>query len=334
VYVLDVATTRRVLAAVIIAGMVTVLAVGAVEIWQRRAVFPPRRRRLTSWSLGEILIAFLLIQLIPLLIFEILKWSRFFIWWYGENPTPENHELLARCSLWAYGLGLPCDIAAVVGWLAFRGCRPWQYGLTTWRLGQSVAAGALAWCMLTPAVFLINVAVIWFYVVVLKTEPERHPLQRMANEATGIEWILIAIIALVKAAVEEELIFRGLLLPWLEERWWAAPVAWCAALIIAALATRGWAPVIFAGVIGLPLLLVCIRSDFLPTSFLAIYGSSLLFAIAHSNVWPTPIPLFFLGCGLGYLMQRTRSLFAPMTLHALFNSVSTILMLTGLSDQW
>jgi membrane protease YdiL (CAAX protease family) len=93
-------------------------------------------------------------------------------------------------------------------------------------------------------------------------------------------------------------------------------------------------PVSFSGVIGLPLLLVCWRKDILPTPFLAIFGSSLLFAVAHSNVWPTPIPLFFLGFGLGYLMQRTRSLVAPITLHALFNSVSTILMLSGLADKW
>ena len=236
--------------------------------------------------------------------------------------------------LWAYGLGLPWVVAAVMGWLALRGHRPWQYGLTTWRLAQSIAAGALAWCVLTPAVFLINVAVVWLYVVVLKSDPQRHPLQKLASDASSVEWILIAIIAVVKAAVEEELIFRGLLLPWLEERWWSAPLVWCAALIIVAVATTGWLPLVFTGVIGLPLLLVCIRKDMLPTPQLAILGSSLLFAVAHSNVWPTPIPLFFLGCGLGYLMQRTRSLFAPMTLHALFNSVSTILMLTGLSDQW
>ena len=40
----------------------------------------------------------------------------------------------------------------------------------------------------------------------------------------------------------------------------------------------------------------------------AIYGTSLLFAAMHSGVWPSPIALFVLGLGLGWLAYRTRSL--------------------------
>lgn len=58
----------------------------------------------------------------------------------------------------------------------------------------------------------------------------------------------------------------------------------------------------------------------------AIFASSLLFAIWHSPVWPSPIPLFPLGVGLGWLAYRTQSLVAPMAVHMLFNGVAVLAM--------
>ena len=46
-----------------------------------------------------------------------------------------------------------------------------------------------------------------------------------------------------------------------------------------------------------------------------------------SAVWPTPIPLFGLGLGLGWLAYRTRRLVAPVTLHVLFNAVGVGMLL-------
>jgi membrane protease YdiL (CAAX protease family) len=54
----------------------------------------------------------------------------------------------------------------------------------------------------------------------------------------------------------------------------------------------------------------------------AIYATAALFAVVHQ--WPTPVPLFPLGLGLGWLAYRTRSLVGPMVLHALFNSVACL----------
>jgi len=336
--VLDVATTRGVLAATLFAGLSTVLVGGAVVAWRHRHDFYPQpRRRLVSWDLSDILICFVIVHLVPSLVFQILKVSGFFHWQYGATPSLEDRILLARCMNWASCLGLPFALVAVLSWLAMRGTQPWQIGLSTWRLGRSVAAAGVTGWMLVPAVFLIHQAAVWFDILVLKTDPakqDKHPLlELMTGQLGSVEWLLVVFVAVIKAPLEEELIFRGLLLPWLAERWWSAPIVWSVSLLVAAWLGPGLAPVIFSGVAGLPLLLVCIRKDILPSPFLAVFGSSLLFAVAHSNVWPTPIPLFLLGCGLGYLMQRTRSLFAPITLHALFNSVTTIAILTGLADQ-
>jgi len=50
----------------------------------------------------------------------------------------------------------------------------------------------------------------------------------------------------------------------------------------------------------------------------------MVFAVLHSQVWPTPIPLFFLGIGLGYLAYRTQSLLPGIIVHGLFNTVTCV----------
>jgi membrane protease YdiL (CAAX protease family) len=56
----------------------------------------------------------------------------------------------------------------------------------------------------------------------------------------------------------------------------------------------------------------------------AIYSTALLFASLHSFAWPSPIALFVLGLGLGWLAQRTQSLMGPILIHALFNAVGCL----------
>jgi membrane protease YdiL (CAAX protease family) len=56
---------------------------------------------------------------------------------------------------------------------------------------------------------------------------------------------------------------------------------------------------------------------------LSIFGSAMMFAAFH-EVWPTPIPLFILGIGLGFLAFRTQSLLPSIVLHALFNAVASL----------
>jgi membrane protease YdiL (CAAX protease family) len=61
----------------------------------------------------------------------------------------------------------------------------------------------------------------------------------------------------------------------------------------------------------------------------ALYATALLFAAFHASVWPTPVPLFVLGLGLGWLAWRTQSLTGPFFVHALFNAVASAMLLTG-----
>src|SRR5262249_39120688 len=136
----------------------------------------------------------------------------------------------------------------------------------------------------------------------------------------------------------EELYFRGILLPWAlrrQARAWSvllAAVALVGALCYStnpspAALTRG--PFLF--IVGLA------GGGAGPGAFLraerptlgGIYASAALFAAVHSTVWPTPIPLFVLGLGLGYLAVRTRGVLVPAVVHGLFNVVSALFVLTG-----
>lgn len=60
----------------------------------------------------------------------------------------------------------------------------------------------------------------------------------------------------------------------------------------------------------------------------AVVGSALLFAAIHST-WPSQIPLFVLGLGLGWLAYRTQSLLGPMVVHGLFNLMPCLQLILG-----
>jgi len=335
--VLDVATTRKVLAVVLATAMLAVVIFAGLVGWKNRGqgLFPARRRLWVPWELGDILIAWVAINAGPLVFFAILTYTGFFRWWYGEdlttenNPTKGNLFLLQRCSLWAMCFAMPFSLSVVLGWLRMRGIGLWQLGLTKWRLGNNLASGCLAAIVLTPTVLAVNYFMNMFYLSILQTEPGKHAYMELANQVGSLELVWLVLGAVVSAPLLEELFFRGLLLPWMAERWWSPALAWSVSLLVAGFTGKGWHPVIFAAVAGLPMLAGLVRKKTEYSPIFAIYGSSLLFAVAHSHVWPSPVPLLLLGCGLGYLRDRTRSLVAPVVLHSLFNAVSTWLMLTS-----
>src|SRR5262249_54584382 len=59
----------------------------------------------------------------------------------------------------------------------------------------------------------------------------------------------------------------------------------------------------------------------------AWYGTAVLFAAAHSGVWPSPIPLTALAFALGWLAYRTQSLISSMVFHSLFNSITVVVLI-------
>ena len=125
------------------------------------------------------------------------------------------------------------------------------------------------------------------------------------------EVVLIVVLALVAAPILEELIFRGLLQTWFAGRWWGGHAAMGLALTVAFLYSASQAsaaadsvgrllalaPVLFF-VVMVPGFVWVYQVRQSPSDA-ALYGTSMVFAAAHSFAWPSPVPLFVLAPGAG-----------------------------------
>jgi len=208
---------------------------------------------------------------------------------------------------------------------------------------RATTLAILAWAVITPFVLgAIHGLVNWLFIE-LELTPEQHPLTQMAHGAAW-EQVSFLLQACLAAPIIEEIFFRGILLSWMigaRERdtggLQAQPLFPPAArpLVVLAIAVVDCAlrakagPLIFAAVLslGLATLWLVVRKG--KRHFLAIYVSATAFALGHSGVWPSPIPLFFLGLGLGWLAVRTRGVFVPIVVHGLFNAISAVYVLRG-----
>jgi membrane protease YdiL (CAAX protease family) len=251
--------------------------------------------------------------------------------------------LMARLPLWVLSVAFPFQLAgALLVLYVGSGTRPAQVGLTTRHLGRNILAGAVVALLLTPAVLGVNRAVELLYQLGVPGRVVEHPLTLAAQQSLRpAERCLLLFAAVVAAPVMEELVFRGLLQPWLATRPWAphaamaAALAWagssCAGPVAAALpeglgAVLAVAQPLMFVVAQLPVFaLVCVRSRGLIAP--AMFATATAFAALHSSVWPTPVALFVLAWGLGVLAHRTRSLVGPIVLHGLFNGLSCVLLL-------
>ena len=110
---------------------------------------------------------------------------------------------------------------------------------------------------------------------------------------------LVLLSAVIMAPIAEELLFRGVLLGWLETvaSRWNKGKGW------------GWVRT------WLPNILV-----------------SVIFAAIHGPQWPAPLPLFVLSMGLGSLVQTTGRLGASIAAHMLFNGLSTLTLFVAAAN--
>lgn len=233
--------------------------------------------------------------------------------------------------------GVPAILLAIPAcWLAFlalqriTGAEPTSRPDYGPRFFPDTVFTYLVWLLITPITFGVYFLAQW-WVQWSGGVIEQHPL----TEQVG--W-LVFVKACLLAPVVEELAFRRILVPWSLV---ASYRSWLIVLIAvvfpllrlfgsddALVAPLEYWGILVAGFIGVRNLRRVWRRA--PVRVLStIYATAVLFSLAHSVVWPTPIPLFVLGLGLGYVMVRTRSLWPCVLLHALFNAVSALYLLRG-----
>lgn len=186
---------------------------------------------------------------------------------------------------------------------------------------RHVTLGTLTFLTFGIAAFALN-AVVDVVFRQLGVTPDEHILSKMGRHGDGTGGVLFVLSACVAAPVIEEFLFRGLLVPWASGRrhrpWLLMAIAAAVAFYFSGLRLP---PLAFVAVLAAGQFLV--RWPGVRTGR-AIWSSAVLFAAVHSAVWPSPIALFVLALGLGYVTARTRSWLPAAVAHGLFNLVSTL----------
>ena len=368
------------------AGILAVLAGGPAIIywWKLRsnregvsakplaALFPKEADWVVPWSGWAILIVFATAFLVPTLVQIALGQSGFYGVLYGPDfpqkmtvddwKDPVRKQAAHLRGLWSQSLAIPLLLVLIVGGLRLgsKATLP-QIGLSRKRWQPNLLLGYLGWIVLAPLAFVVFVAAIALFA----PNPDKHPLLDLGDQAATREWIVFALQAALFAPVLEELLFRGLFLPWLiqsPERGainsdmilpprYRPHLCYAVALLFSlqspsladALQAGRWLDVIvglapcFFLVLLLPifLLLPCRKrlQRWLhvssPEAVRGWFASAVLFAAIHSNVWPSPIPLFVLALGLGWLAIRTRSIVPSIVVHMMFNAVAVVYLCLG-----
>jgi membrane protease YdiL (CAAX protease family) len=350
-------------AVVAVLGLLVLAAWWGLVPAARAERLPMRRIRRISWAGIDVLAAFFLFEALTALVFMTFQTAGLFDLLY-----PQDNKALLRgaAEFWTGTFAPPLIMGLIVlGLHQIRGTRPVEMGLTRARAGVNVRLGYLVWLLVTPVTYALLLASVELIQLGGGT-PDQHPIEIAGRQALGpVEWLLMFVSALMTVPLLEELLFRGLLLPWQLRGGWEsqATVAFCALFVGALWGVRenGYNPGTLCFVLAvLPALWVLpywqlrhalpetpvaeeaeqhsdkpgwvltqfrYAADVRAQPTLAICINGLLFAAMHGQVWPSPVALFPLGMALAWLRYRTSSLVGAVTLHVLFNAVGMLAIL-------
>jgi membrane protease YdiL (CAAX protease family) len=166
-------------------------------------------------------------------------------------------------------------------------------GLSLRQSRRGLAAGVAFALVFVPLVFGGAIVTEFVYRAVQYDHPREHDLLRVLGQSSQ-PWVrlVLAAGATVVAPLAEELLFRG-------------HAQTIFRRMLAPLGSPAWA------------------------TWGAIVLASMLFASVHDRwTWP---PIFLLSLCLGWAYERTGSLWAPVAIHAAFNTVSTLIFLSNAS---
>jgi membrane protease YdiL (CAAX protease family) len=202
------------------------------------------------------------------------------------------------------------------------------------RPAADLAIGVAGWMVLVPVVFSVNVVVIWL-VTKFGGQPDTHRLAQLGPADRPLEVVVFLLSACVFGPLAEEYLFRGVLIPWATRARYGPTITLVAAGLY--VMKDVWtadgprlAPLGFLALLGLGLVLIYWMKSRIPVrTVAAVYASAAAFAAVHSAVWPSPVPLFVLGLGLGYVFVRTRRILPAVILHGFFNAISAVSVLRG-----
>ncbi len=330
-------------------------------------LLPRPSGRCIPWNGWAVLVSFILF-LLPSVLQSLLDQFGFFQALYGSEfpsppaandpKTPLVEQAMHLRALWSGTIAVPGVIVLILLGLRYgTNASLAQIGLSRRRFGPNVIVGYIGWLVLTPIAF----GVFMLAQSAVAPNPQKHPLMDLGPWAGRSELFVFALQAAILMPVFEELVFRGILLPWSIQRKTTEQaivpppyrphlcffIALLLSLQIPALkdalqgghrqdVSSALAPTLFLMLL-VPLYVLLplskrLRRRLRISSPLAMRGwlaNAVLFASVHSSVWPSPIPLFFLGLGLAWLALRTQSIIPCIIVHGLFNGVAVTFVIMG-----
>jgi hypothetical protein len=190
---------------------------------------PPQHYRSVPWGGGDVVAVLLLAILFVPVAVELL--------WQGVLRGPAQDPRLTLSSVVQRGvLGI---LGVLVVMVRLRSVRPYQMGLHLSHFWRYAALGAAALLVTLAPVAATQAACLYFF------KPQRHVIEQLVRESPTADVVGLAVIAAVAIApLEEELLFRGLLLPWLRRVLGPWPAIAGSSLLFASLHANAWpAPV-------------------------------------------------------------------------------------------
>lgn len=301
---------------------------GWIYIGYRRAhgatllAFVPRRP--VPWGLAEFLVLFGLWLLGPIVVARQLM--RF-----GLLPKIPDAEASAAPGVMAAWMGVSAGtqlailLLATLALVAIGHIRIDDLGAGLRHLKRFAGVGLFGSVLILPVIYIVQMIAVQFI------EYEHPLLEILEQEQAGHGLFLMAAgVAVVVAPICEELLFRVYLQGWLENlsgRTVTPPPT-------ATEESSQWPGSIAASQHGTDAGVTGDRysstsgptgagaTDTLQPAHWPIFVSSLLFAGLHLGQGPAPIPLFFMGIGLGYLYRQTHSLWPSLIVHVLLNGIT------------
>jgi membrane protease YdiL (CAAX protease family) len=203
------------------------------------------------------------------------------------------------------------------------------------QIRPSITLGVVIWFAIVPCVFGVHFAT---HYIALQAgyPPDKHPLSILGAGDSVAQQVIFGLAVCLFTPIAEEVLFRGLLVGWAAGRLYRPYLLLLTALMLALLVALSPQPTLAPACFMMILLCGWAMMSFVRRycrypirTWGSIYSTAAVFAAVHSSVWPTPIPLFVLGLGLGYVAARTRGILAPIILHGLFNAISFTMLLRG-----
>ncbi|MFO0877963.1 MAG: CPBP family glutamic-type intramembrane protease [Gemmataceae bacterium] len=303
------------------------------------------------WGGGEVGLALLMSYLGPAIASTLLTGIGWFRWYYGEALDEAltaggdaGYLASARMSLWSAALGILLQVAWLVTHLAVvLGVPLEELGLTTRRLGRNLVGGLVFALVFAPGAYGLQALAVLAMRYGLGVEEQAHIFTQLGKEGLWpAEWVVLVCMAVVLAPIWEELVYRGVVQPWVMDR--QPKGGWIALGLAFLLALAGRLEYLQAGfekgsaALGIELipflaLLACVgvylglerrRPD-----MAGLFATAVLFAWIHARVWPSPVSLLWLALGLGWLRWKSGSLVGSIVLHAVFNAVACAVLLAS-----